>query len=91
MLAFYGLECREGENAEIVIAKSEEYLSRKREWIEQSNHNYLRLTRILTSLTNLGLNNYALALFRCLDEIYNENKESIGLKTYTYWKNAVNS
>ncbi|WP_333167739.1 opioid growth factor receptor-related protein [Microcoleus sp. AT3-A2] len=48
MLAFYGLECREGENAEIVIAKSGEYLSRKREWIEQFNHNYLRLTRILT-------------------------------------------
>jgi len=91
MLAFYGLECREGENTEIVIAKSEEYLSRKREWIEQFNHNYLRLTRILTSLTDLGLKNYALALFRCLDEIYNENKESIGLKTYTYWKKAVNS
>ena len=91
MLAFYGLECREGKNAEIVIAKSEEYLSRKREWIEQFNHNYLRLTRILTSLTELGLKNYALALFRCLDEIYNENQKSIGLKTYTYWKNAVNS
>ena len=37
------------------------------------------------------MKNYALALFRCLEEIYNENKESIGLKTYTYWKNAVNS
>lgn len=91
MLAFYGLECREGENAEIVIAKSDEYLSRKREWIEQFNHNYLRLTRILTSLAELGLKNYALALFKCLDEIYHEEKESIGLKTYTYWKNAVSS
>jgi len=91
MLAFYGLESREGENGEIVIIKSGEYLSRNREWIERFNHNYLRLTRILTSLTNLGLKNYALALFRCLDEIYNENKESIGLETYTFWKNAVNS
>jgi Opioid growth factor receptor (OGFr) conserved region len=91
MLAFYGLECREGENAEIVIVKSGEYLSRKREWIEKCNHNYLRLTRILTSLTILGLENYAVALFRCLDEIYKENKESIGLETYNYWKNALNS
>jgi hypothetical protein len=90
MLSFYGLECREGENGGIVIGKSVEYLSRKREWIERFNHNYLRLTRILTSLTELGLKNYALALFKCLDELYNENKESIGLKTYTYWKNAVN-
>ena len=91
MLAFYGLECHEGDNAEIVIAKSADYFSRKREWIEKFNHNYLRLTRILTSLTELGLKNYALALFKCLDEIYNEDKESIGLETYTYWKKAVNS
>ena len=94
MLVFYGLECREGENGkigEVVIVKSGEYLSRNREWIEICNHNYLRLTRILTSLTTLGLENYALALFKCLDEIYNENKETIGLKTYTFWKNAVNS
>jgi len=91
MLAFYGLECRTEENAEIVIAKSEEYLSRSQKWIERLNHNYLRLTRILTSLTILGVENYALALFNCLDEIYNENKEIIGLTTYNYWKNAVNS
>ena len=93
MLAFYGLECRTEENAEaeIVIAKSEEYLSRSRKWIERLNHNYLRLTRILTSLTILGLENYALALFNCLDKIYNKNKEIIGLTTYNYWKNAVNS
>ncbi|MCC3407598.1 MAG: hypothetical protein JGK17_18770 [Microcoleus sp. PH2017_10_PVI_O_A] len=91
LLAFYGLKCHEGENAEIVIIKSEEYFSRKTEWIERFNHNYLRLTRILTSLTELGLKNYALALFKCLDEIYNEDRESIGFETYTYWKNAVSS
>lgn len=90
MLAFYGLECREGENAEIVIAKSEKYFLKKRQWIEKFNHNYLRLTRILTSLTELGLKKYALALFKCLDDIYNEDQKSIGLETYTYWKNAVN-
>jgi hypothetical protein len=42
-------------------------------------------------LTELGLKNYALALFKCLDELYNEEKVSIGLETYTYWKNAVNT
>ena len=88
---FTGWNARQGENAEIVIAKSAEYLSRKREWIERFNHNYLRLTRILTSLTELGLKNYALALFKCLDELYNEETASIGLETYTYWKKAVNS
>ncbi|MCU0546397.1 MAG: opioid growth factor receptor-related protein [Oscillatoriaceae cyanobacterium Prado104] len=91
MLAFYGLECLEGQDGKIVIVKSGEYLSRSREWLERFNHNYLRLTRILTSLRILGLENYAVALFRCLDEIYKENQENIGGETYSYWKNAVNS
>jgi hypothetical protein len=42
-------------------------------------------------LRELGLKNYACALFKCLDEIYSEEQASIGLETYTYWKNAVSN
>jgi hypothetical protein len=31
----------------------------------------------------------AKALFKCLDEIYQEEKDKIGSETYSYWKNAV--
>lgn len=89
MLKFYGLRCNERGNADIEIAKSDEYQERKLNWIEESNHNYLRITRILTSLTILGLESYALAFFQALDRIYQEEKENIGNHTYAFWKSAV--
>lgn len=90
MLRFYGLQCHKLEDEDIEVTKSEEYQVRKINWIEQGNHNYLRLTRILTSLRLLGVKKYALALLTCLNEIYLEENENIGRETYNYWQNAVN-
>lgn len=89
MLKFYGLQCNESSNGDIEIAKSDEYQDRKRFWIEPYNHNYLRITRILTSLSILGLENYARAFFQCLTQIYSEESEDIGEETFAYWKRAV--
>lgn len=89
MLRFYGLQCNELSNTDIEITKSEEYSERKLDWIEEGNHNYLRITRILASLTLLGLENYAQAFFKCLDQIYSEESKFIGSKTYDYWKSGV--
>ncbi len=89
MLSFYGLQCFEQGNTDIEITKSDKYESRKPDWISIGNHNYLRLTRILTSLRILGLSNYAQVLFKCLDQIYKQESRSIGSKTYAFWKSAV--
>lgn len=89
MLKFYGLQCNESGVADIEIAKSDEYQERKPNWVERGNHNYLRITRILTSLSILGLENYAQAFFKCLNQIYNEESKNIGSETYAYWKRAV--
>src|SRR4028118_317782 len=89
MLKFYGLQCNEVGNTDIEITKSDEYQERKQNWINGGNHNYLRITRILTSLRLLGLENYAQAFFRCLNQIYSEESPNIGNKTYAYWKSAV--
>jgi hypothetical protein len=89
MLQFYGLQCHQLNETDIEITKSEEYQARKLDWIEQGNHNYLRLTRILTSLKLLGLENYAQALFKCLNKIYLEEGENIGSQTYIYWTKSV--
>jgi hypothetical protein len=51
MLGFYGLQYNELGNTNIEITKSDEYGERKQNWIEEANHNYLRITRILTSLS----------------------------------------
>ena len=89
MLGFYGLQSKEHELADIEITKADQYQERKLDWIEQKNHNYLRITRILTSLSILGLEKYAQAFFKCLSEIYNEESKNIGSETYAYWKSAV--
>jgi len=89
MLKFYGLQLNDQSSDEIEITKSDEYPQRKIEWINRFNHNYLRITRILTSLKILGLKPYAQAFLKCLDDIYKEEGDRIGSKTYTYWRNAL--
>lgn len=88
LLNYYGLECGENEG-KIKIIKSAQYPQRKKTWVSPRNHNYLRITRILTSLTLLGLKNHAKAFLSCLEEIYQEEGAPIGIDTYTYWKNAL--
>lgn len=89
MLRFYGLQCNEISGRAIDITQSDEYPERKLNWIEPKNHNYLRITRILTSLRILGLENYALAFFNCLNQICQEEGETIGSVTYSYWERTV--
>lgn len=91
MLHFYGLQCNELGNTDIEITKSREYQERKLNWISKGNHNYLRLTRILTCLRLLGLEKYAQALFQCLNQIYLEESQNIGSETYAYWQSAAKS
>ncbi|MFB2879460.1 opioid growth factor receptor-related protein [Floridanema aerugineum] len=89
MLKFYGLQCSKWDSPSIEVSKSEEYDQRKEKWINPRNHNYLRITRILTSLRILGLSNYAIAFFNCLSQIYAQSSPKIGTETYNYWQNAV--
>ncbi|HBL12651.1 MAG TPA: hypothetical protein DD379_14860 [Cyanobacteria bacterium UBA11162] len=89
MLRFYGLECNNLDDTDIQITKSPDYPERKLNWIEEGNHNYLRITRILTSLKLLGLENYAQALLNCLQQIYLEEGENIGTETYAYWISVI--
>jgi len=90
MLSFYGMEC-EMKGEDITISKSEDYDERKLVWLTYRNHNFLRITRILTSLRILGLERYARAYFESLDEIYQEERNIIGTVTYGFWKSAVMS
>ncbi len=91
MLTFYGLQCVERADGNVLIAESDEYEERKPNWISPGNHNFLRLTRILVSLGLLGLEQHARALFKCLDRIYKQESRSIGNTTYSFWKNAIRS
>jgi hypothetical protein len=53
------------------------------------NHNWLRITRILRSLTLLGLEREAQALYACLSDFYRTRRFPIPASTFRYWTGAV--
>lgn len=89
MLAFYGF-ARDGDR----IVKSDDF-TRHAHWITPGNHNHLRLTRMLKSLTVLGNQSLARSLYECLLSVYDDERRSgrdgITPQTFTFWEDAVRS
>ncbi len=90
MLSFYGF-ARSGDG----IVRSASFPLRAGNWLRPGNHNHLRLTRMLRSLTLLGERQAALALLAALTEIYDEELRAgsrrISERSFNFWKSAVNS
>jgi hypothetical protein len=53
------------------------------------NHNWLRITRVLSSLRVLGLGDEARALFDRLEALYTSRRFPITADTFQYWTEAV--
>ena len=88
MLQFYGLDLVDG-SADVEVVLGASFNERSGLWLARGNHNVLRVTRMLRSLTLLGCSSYAVAFRECLDRIYAENPETIGSTTIGYWRRAV--
>ena len=63
--------------------------ARSEVWLRPHNHNFLRITRILRSLSLLGCEPQAAALFAWLRHLYDLNPTLIGSQTFGYWQKAV--
>lgn len=83
-LWFLGLEYNPTYNK---IEKSSHFDFAKRIWISDNNHNYLRITRVLTSLRMFGNMDEARAFLNILIEIAGEY--NISPVTQCYWFDAV--
>ena len=88
MLQFYGFEIR-GHGSKIEIVRGEDFDDRSRVWLTSGNHNFLRISRILRSLSLVGLGSHARALLTCLEDIYKDEARTIGTTTMGYWRRAV--
>ena len=89
MLAFYGLERAPAADGG-GIRPGPAFGVRRRVWLQPFNHNFLRLTRILTSLRILGRSADALSLFRCLEALYRgSDGPVIGARTFGFWRRAA--
>lgn len=78
MLDFYGFEYKN-----TIQPKSDA----KFKWISKKNHNYLRITRILTSLRIFGLEKEAKDFYQAL--ILLSKEKNIDEVSLQYWKNAM--
>jgi hypothetical protein len=85
MLGFYGFEYYKG-----AIHRAGNFDARAGEWCTPKNHNFLRITRMLKSMTLLGLEYEAMMFFSTLSLIYSGfGKTTIGNETYHYWMEAI--
>ena len=71
MLDFYGFRYAY-EKGEVKIVRSSSFKERSQNWLQSSNHNFLRVTRILESLRLVGLTKYAVLFFNALSEVHEE-------------------
>jgi hypothetical protein len=85
MLAFYGLRLAHGTSR---VERTPDTDQRLADWLRPGNHNFLRLTRIMRSLTILGLPEYARSLLGQLEQLYNEHPQIVGELTIGYWRRA---
>jgi hypothetical protein len=88
MLKFYGLRYLFG-----VVFRASNFDKRASVWIDpyaNLNHNYLRLTRIITSLTLLGNGKQAKALVKFLLKIHVREEVTFPEETLVFWRAAYN-
>lgn len=87
MLTFYGLR-RQGARIDIDAAR---FPARARTWLTPGNHNHLRLTRVMDSLSALGLRDDARALQRCLldDVCPGAGAGPVSPRTVDFWRRAA--
>jgi len=90
MLKVYGLERLAFPNGRLLVLRAATFPERRHSWVLSDSQNHNRLTRILASLRQLGLENEARALFRCLEDVYREEgRDIISPEVFYSWRDAA--
>jgi hypothetical protein len=90
MLSFFGLKlAAAAASGPVSVGRANDFHERSQVWLHSGNHNFLRISRILRSLTLLGCSQYAFAFLECLEDIFAGNPGAIGNATLGYWRRAV--
>ena len=90
MLQFYGLDLLD-RAGRVEVVRNAGFDERSGDWLTNGNHNFLRISRIVRSLTLLGCQRHAAAFLECLERIYAEHPDTVGRTTIAYWRRAAMS
>jgi len=88
MLEFYGFAMVERDGG-VRVERTAQFPRRAANWLHPGNHNFLRITRILTSMTILGQGALAVAFLDALKTVYGEYAAVIGERTWSFWSRAL--
>jgi hypothetical protein len=84
MAAFLGLPAAmDGGCVRFGLANSDPH------WVEEYNHNFKRITRILASLRLMGFEETAKSLHESLYDLYLKHGTVIGRDTFAFWEKAA--
>ena len=83
MLDFYGLKW-DDTHTEIIMDAT--FNERSKNWLTKSNHNHLRITRILNCLRHFELESESKAFFNCLRKLKTDNPGKISNTTWKFWE-----
>jgi hypothetical protein len=90
MLRFFGLELSHASGAgPLNVVTSTSFEERRQVWLHVGSHNFLRITRILRSLSLLGCSRDAAAFLEYLESLYARVPDAIGETPIGYWRRAV--
>ena len=87
MLFFFGFTL--SDDGDPHVAKSPDHSTCKKIWLKSGNHNCLRISRMLRSLSILGLRAYSEAFFLALQELAWYERWRLGPDTYRRWKDNL--
>jgi hypothetical protein len=71
------------------VVRADNFAERVAVWLYPGNHNYLRITRVLTSLREMGLQNEAAAFILALEGMYFDYPNRIGDHTIIFWRQTM--
>ena len=88
MLRFYGFELT---SEPLQVTRGRDFEESSANWLSPWNHNYLRITRILKSLSLLGMETEAAAFLDCLSGVFRAqgSNQAISAETFRYWQSSV--
>ncbi|KAI9766735.1 MAG: hypothetical protein M1840_006379 [Geoglossum simile] len=88
ILKFFGFVLADNDG-DIQVEPAPDFASASRSWFRPTDHNHLRITRVIRSLRVLGLEDEALAFFVALKVLAERYRERISKNSVMYWERAA--
>lgn len=89
MLDFFGLRLLDTETGELDYAEDKKHVKERMANLSKHGHNYLRITRILTSLGHLGFTRYKRPLLRMLERVVKDYVPRARSSLEGFWRETV--